>query len=219
MMPHKGPGRRRLFEDEQAFQQITRILLETGMSSLTMPALAHRLGITHQSLGNRFVSKRDMLTQYVTWMHGRYEEQFQAAIANATSPLERLWRILILPVDGRITGGDPGPPAHWISLNLELYRDPVLIKSLVDGQKVVRERLIAAIKEAVQDGLLHECDAAELSEFLYTATLGGAVSWLMLPTNSEIDLMERACFNVLRPYLVDPTAFLLTWEKMSSCVK
>jgi AcrR family transcriptional regulator len=204
MMPHKGPGRRRQFEDEQAFQQITQLLLETGMSSLTMPALARRLGVTHQSLGSRFSSKRQMLIQYVIWMHSRYEEQFQRAIANAVSPLERLWRILILPMDGRITGGEPERPAQWIILGLELRRAPELTEILIGQQQIIGERLVAEIRESVKTGLLHECNVEELSELLYTATLGGAVSWLLVRRNSDIHLMERACFHVLRPYLANP---------------
>jgi AcrR family transcriptional regulator len=211
MSPHSGPGRPRLFEDEQAFQQITQLLLESGMSSLTMPALAHRLGITHQSLGRRFVSKHQMLTLYVIWMHSRYEEQFQAAIANLHSPLERMWRILILPMGADITGGEPGRPAQWIVLNLELRRAPELTALLIGQQQVIGERLIAAIEEAVRDGLLRRCDPAVLAELLYAATLGGAVTWLLVGKNSDVHLMERACYNVLRPFLVDPVELPVFW--------
>ena len=199
-----GPGRRRTFENEQAFQQITQILLDSGMSTLSLPILARRLGVTHQSLGKRFTSRSLMLRAYLRWMLDRYEESFQRAVADVTSPLERLWFLLILPIDSSITGREAGIPAEWIVLNLEINRDSELQPLMIAQNRAIVERILAAIRESISAGLIRDVDPGELAERLYTATLGGAVYWLQTRDSVGVTRMERACAEVLRPLLRDP---------------
>ena len=204
MSGQAGPGRKRSFEDEQVFQHITQILLESGMSSLSLPVLARRLGVTHQSLGARFVSRSLMLRSYVQWMFDEYEVSFRLATASITSPLELLWNILIFPIDERITGGPPGIPPQWIVLNLELQREEPLREMLEGANRTVLERLKNAICQSIADGLLQNVRADVLAEQLYAATLGGAVYWLFTRDDDDTTRMGRDCSALICPLLVNP---------------
>lgn len=191
----KKRGRHRTFEDIEAFHQVAMILLEGGMSSFSLPRLARRVGCSHQSLSERFTSRAGLLRAYQQWTMSIFQENVAELHRQFSSPIERIRRLLLMPLDERIGGaGRLHSPGLWVVLFLEAQRDPALADDLVESQTSIHALLRDMVADAQRQGELRAGDSALIAEALLTSTTGAAVIWLLHPVEDVFAKMER-CFD------------------------
>jgi AcrR family transcriptional regulator len=198
----KKRGRRRTFEDIDAFQHVTNILLEGGMSAFSLPALARRVGCSHQSLSERFASRAGLLQAYRNWTNSIFRENVLEIRKQTPSPIEQVRQLLLMPLDPRIVGTDGVfAPGLWVILSLEFRREAVLVESITDGQRRLGELLRSMVEDAQQQDELREGDPGLIAEALLTATTGAAVLWLLRPVDEILEKMERSFEGTLARFM------------------
>lgn len=170
-------GRRRTFEDDQAFRVITRLLLDSGMHAVTLPAIAGRLGVTHQSVGRRFLSKQRLLERYSEWIYEIFIEEWRAIAARHASPLATLKDMLVMPMAPRAIDGEQGRDASWLLLMLELRRDREVGPGMAQRMAGTRQMVVDLVRAAQERRELVAADPERIANALFVAVTGAAALW------------------------------------------
>jgi AcrR family transcriptional regulator len=193
-LPRKR-GRRRTFEDIEVFQQLTQILLDGGMSAFSLPRLAERVRCTHQSISERFGSRAALLQAYRAWFTSIFLERADEILETVPSAVEQIRRLLLMPIDQRIVGpGRAQSPGYWVTLTLEMQRDPALAAAIADSQATLIPLFARVVAEGQQRGEFLAGDPELIAEALLTSTTGAAVLWLLRPIGDPLEDMAR-CFE------------------------
>jgi AcrR family transcriptional regulator len=161
---------RRLPKDsrrEQILRSVGDVLVDSGLSSLSMLDISRRLGITKGNLYYYFNDKQDILYQ----CHMMCMDVSLAALASldpAQSPALRLHTLLARHIRGIIDGGLRGVLLTDLdSLN------PVQRKTYVAR----RDRFEAGVRALIEEGVAageFECPDAKLASL----TMLGAINWI-----------------------------------------
>jgi AcrR family transcriptional regulator len=196
-------GRPRSFEDAQVFQITTRILIEGGLESLTLQRIAADLGVSHQAIAQRFVSKVGLLEAYFGWYSEIVGAAQRTMRATFTSPLELIRAYLVQPLSPELVGREwNNPNVGWIIILLELQREPALTE-IVHAQNRRGTRMLGDLFAAAQDaGELREGDPYWIAELALATVTGAVVQWLFHHTGDISAKLSRCRDAVLAPYVV-----------------
>ncbi len=200
--PPRRPGRPRSFEDEDVFVVTSQLLLEGGISAVTLQAVARELGLTHQAISQRFASKSGLLSAMYEWHSGRSQAYNEAMRGPHASPLTAIRERFLLGT-GAANPDEPVPELYGMPLMLELRRDPGVVarmRSVADGFDT---RLVELLDAAQAAGELHPCNSVALAELILAASIGGTIIWRVAPQGSIMAMMDRYIATALRPYLTD----------------
>lgn len=200
--PSRKPGRPRAFQDDDVFIVTTHLLLEGGISAVTLQRVASALGITHQAISQRFSSKSGLLQAYYDWMQAKFETHNDIMIGPHASPLEAI-RARFLLGTGVVNPNDPVQEIYAMPLMLELRRDPGVHSKIRSVPTVFEVRLVNLLDEAQKVGELRPCNSSDLAALILAASIGGTVVWRIEPTGSILDVMDRHIRTALRPYLTE----------------
>src|SRR3954452_16219965 len=97
--PRAGQGGRpRVFQNEDVFRAVTRVLTQSGYGQLTFDSIAMELGCTGPALSRRFGAKQALVAAYLDWMLNGIHERFEAAKHTDGSPLAALLARVSIPV-------------------------------------------------------------------------------------------------------------------------
>jgi AcrR family transcriptional regulator len=196
----KGPGRPRAFQDEDVFVVTTQLLLEGGISVVTLQRVASALGMTHQAISQRFSSKSGLLQAYYDWMQDKFNRNNDVMIGPHDSPLAAI-RARFLLGTGAANPQDPVQEIYAMPLMLELRRDPQVNSRMRSVPPVFETRLVQLLDEAQSVGELKPCNSVDLAALILAASIGGTVVWRMDPHGSILDVMDGHIRAALRPYL------------------
>lgn len=196
----KGPGRPRVFQDEDVFVVTTQLLLEGGISVVTLQRVASALGMTHQAISQRFHSKSGLLQAYFDWMRAKSNQYDEIMIGPHESPLAAIRNRFLLGT-GVSNPLEPVQEIYAMPLMLELRRDPQVNSRIRSAPPVFETRLVQLLDEAQDVGELKPCDSKELAALILAASIGGTVIWRMDPKGSILDVMDGHIRAALRPYL------------------
>jgi AcrR family transcriptional regulator len=152
---------------EQILRSVGDVLVDTGLSSLSMLDISRRLGITKGNLYYYFNDKQDILYQcHMLCMDVSLDAL--ASLDAAQSPARRLHTLLVRHIRGIIDGGLRGV----------LLTD---LESLAPEQRKTyvarRDRFEAGVRRLIEEGVAggeFECTNAKLASL----TMLGAINWL-----------------------------------------
>jgi AcrR family transcriptional regulator len=198
----RKPGRPRAFEDEDVFVETTRLLLEGGISTVTLQRVAAAVGTSHQAISQRFASKSGLLQAYYTWLQEQFEANNRIMTEPHDSPLATL-RARYLLGTGVSNPERPVQELYAMPLMLELRRDPEVYRRMQAVSPTFNTLLVVLLNEAQAVGELRMCDSEELAELILTASVGGTIIWRMNPVGSMMEMMDRQIRAALRPWITD----------------
>jgi AcrR family transcriptional regulator len=166
-------GRPRAFEDDQVFRIISGLLLEGGLSDVTLERVAKLAGATNQAISQRFSSKAGMLVSYLTWIGDIARADVAEICASADSPLQRFRSVMTLPINPRVlTNPSPNPADNWMPILLELDRDPDLARINVEGREQFIGVVLQLLREAQDAGELRAGDPSKILELVWAVLVG-----------------------------------------------
>lgn len=194
-------GRRRTFENDQAFRIITRLLVDSGIQSVTLPAIADGLGVTHQSVSRRFISKQQLLERYADWIGDLFLKETRAIAERHTSPLEVLKDILVLPMPASAIEGQSVRYATWLVLALELPREPAIAPLMTQSMGETRRMFANLVREAQARHELIAAEPERIAGALLSATIGAALLWTIDPIGSFPDAITEQRDLALAPFI------------------
>lgn len=197
-------GRPRGFSDEDVFRATTRLLLNGGLGNATLTQLASQIGYSHQAVAQRFESKERLLRAYLEWMSVGVREDAEAILRESTSSVERLKRLLTLPINPRLFDADTfEQQASWTLISLELRREPTLAPIIALQLGMYVDLLTGIVSEGQTSGELNPGDPGEIAELAIVAGTGAAMQWLLNQQEQLLTKMERCIDLALRPFLSD----------------
>jgi AcrR family transcriptional regulator len=92
-MPHKRSARDRLLA------AAAELFYRDGVSATGIDAITARAGVAKMSLYNNFSSKADLVSAYIEWRRGEWQDLLQARLGTAASPKERVLAVFDSYVD------------------------------------------------------------------------------------------------------------------------
>lgn len=202
----RSVGRPRSFSDEDVFRATTGLLLSGGLANATLKHVASRVGFSYQAVAQRFTSKEGLLRGYFDWMLEVVRDDAERIVAEQASNVERLRRLLTLPIDPRIFDTEVfEQEASWTLISLELRRDATLAPIIADALGVYVESLADVVREGQATGELGPGNPSEIAEFVMVAGTGAAMQWLLSPHREPLlAKMERCIDLAIKPYLNQP---------------
>ncbi|MGH2549512.1 MAG: TetR/AcrR family transcriptional regulator [Thermomicrobiales bacterium] len=195
--------RRQLFSDEQVFLAITRLLIAGGIVSVSLPAIAQRIGYTHQALTYRFASRAGLLQAYSSWFWKEGRKVHLSIRESSLTPLSALRSsFLMLPDPDDMVAQESDSPSSYASLLIEFQRDPILRKSFEDYLPKHLAFLTEGVQAAQDHGeLRREYEPSEIVRVLIYAVNGAAAYNTEVPVDDPSSRMKWAFDVSIRPYL------------------
>ncbi|MEZ4624401.1 MAG: TetR/AcrR family transcriptional regulator [Thermomicrobiales bacterium] len=142
-------GRPQSFTDEQVFQAITGIIVEHGIGAVSMPAIARRIGFSHQAVTFRFSTREKMLNAYAAWYQGSFLSVEQRLRMSGRPALDILLEFLMGGGVDAVTGVPAlGGPVEPIKLMMEFDREPILRRYFAPGRSQTFEWVTELIAQA-----------------------------------------------------------------------
>ena len=206
-MSRRG-GRPQSFSDEQVFQTITELVVAGGMNAVSLPAIAKRVGCSHQAVTNRFATRDNLLRAYGGW----YLDNLLRAEARVRSEDRGALQALIDFLAGGATDemlGVPGlgGPAEPVKLMMEFDREPVLRDFFAPFRRQTAEWMAERIAQAQIEGDIRaDSNASDVAEALMYAVSGAVVLYAFAEPEVVRERTRRATALALRPYRTPQSA-------------
>ncbi|HWV23528.1 MAG TPA: TetR/AcrR family transcriptional regulator [Thermomicrobiales bacterium] len=205
-MSGKRPrGRPVVFETEDVFRTASLLLLDEGISKLSLLELARRVGTSRQALGKRFSSRDGFMLAYADWLRDIILDDAHHVIESTASPLEAARILWTMPINPRVTGvDDPSrrEVAWW--LGMQLYREPIIHKRNKVPDRELEILLRQLVVRAQEAGELVPADPDDIVEGVWVAVTGAVVNWTFQPIEDLVAKMTRCRERALAPYLPEP---------------
>jgi TetR/AcrR family transcriptional regulator, transcriptional repressor for nem operon len=186
-----GRGRPRKFDEEEVLRAAVEVFWEHGFDEAALESVIESSGISRQSLYNVFGSKRDLFFTAVRRYAEDSEAEWERLFAAQPTPLAGLrafldrWTSCPVELEGRgclMVG----------SINAVARRDPEFAAFADEHVGRQRERLVAAVRAAVEAGELRpSVDPSDLGTQLLATVLGMA-------TFAHLDGMSAAVAGAAR---------------------
>lgn len=195
-------GRPQSFSDEQVFRAMIEIVVENGMGGVSMPAIAKRIGYTHQAVTNRFTCRDNLLRAFGGWYLDnllRVESRYRSSGSGALNGLLEFFSGGV--VDELLDVPGLGGPAEPVKLMLEFDREPVLRAFFEATRKQTASWVAERIREAQREGDIGaEHDPLVVAETLLFAVSGAVVLHAYADASVIHERMQRAIDLALRHY-------------------
>ncbi len=200
---HRG-GRPKSFSDEQVFRAITELVVVAGISAVSMPAIARRIGCSHQAVTQRFSNRESMLRAYGGWYLDNLtmaEERYRTSNEPSLSGLIDFFSGGV--VDEMLGVPGLGGPAEPIKLMLEFDRVPVLREVFKPSRQQTTAWITEQIEQAQREGDIEPtCDPLDVAETLLFSVSGAVVLHAFSDPAFVRQRMQRAIDLALKPYRV-----------------
>jgi AcrR family transcriptional regulator len=199
----RGRGRPRLFENEQVFQAIARIMLDTGLATVTLDGVAEIVGTSNQALIHRYASKAGLLNAFMLWLLVIVNEDIAENLERASSPIAAIRLLLQMPMNQRVVPGMlPNSQESWLPLYHEILRDPMLAALLSTHVREFLATLSNIVAQAIEVGeFVAGLDAQRVVETLLSTTTGATFRWRLDPRGTILDAISETLDEVLRLYI------------------
>jgi len=200
-------GRPRSFEDEDVLRLTTHLLIEEGLTAVTLPRIAKDLGVSPQAIAQRFESKAGLIASYRLWFNRIVAEDIATIVREAASPLAALCELLVMPMNARMSASHwDDPNIGWILLNVELRRAPQVPPESGEDPQHFMDIVIDLIRRAQAEGTMRAGDPVATAELLIAVVAGGALQWTLQPEGDMRSRLIRYRDVVLAPYLIPDDA-------------
>jgi len=200
-------GRRKAFTDEQVFEAISSLLREGGISTVSLPAIAKRIGFTHQALTYRFETRDGLLAAYAAWLWGRTHAAQERILQEPLGPLAMVRRLFLSGAHGAGPGDriEDSMSEMVGFLFIELQRDPATHATFAVNQPIGEARVIQVITRGQEAGVLDpRVPATEILDALVYASIGASVfNNGIQRTDGAVDRVTRAFEAALARYTIE----------------
>ena len=195
-------GRPQSFTDEQVFQAITGLIVDHGIGAVSMPAIARRIGFSHQAVTFRFSTREKMLNAYAAWYQGSFLNVEQRLRLSGRPALDILHDFLMGLGADELTGIPAlSGPAEPIKLMMEFDREPILRRYFAPGRSQTFDWVTELIAQAQVEGTIAPGhDPRDVSNLLLFAVSGAVVLNVWDQPESIRASMTRAIDLALAPY-------------------
>jgi len=207
MVDRLGAARKRrrkhAFSDEQVFRIITKLILDEGITGVSLPAIAKHLGYSHQALTYRYVNRAGMLEHYAAWVRQRTVEAQEAVIRASATPLAAFRAVMVAGAVGYLGEAEAATDSGLMTrLFVEMQRDPDVRPLMKHIEGSGRERLVAIVAESQRLGELTDRFAPiVIVDATAYAAFGAAAVHVGEPYPAMMQRIQSAVESTLRPFL------------------
>jgi AcrR family transcriptional regulator len=192
-------SRKRILSDEQILEAAVAVMARTGPSDFTLAAVGNQIGLAPATLLQRFGSKRGLLLAVAAWGASGTEGQFEAALAEAKSPLRGLLD-LFAGCAGFI--GKPEEVANHLGFLQMDLSDPEFHAHMLTNTQASLNGAEKFLRAAVKSNEIHDCDVKRLARTVSVVYQGALIVWCVLRKGDAGKFVRKELEAVLDPYLV-----------------
>lgn len=183
------------------------IVVEKGMGGVSLPAIAKRIGYSHQAVTNRFASRDNLLRAFGRWYLDNLLQSESRYRSSGTPALSGLLDFFTGGVVDELLGVPGlGGPAEPVKLMLEFDREPVLRAFFEPIRNQTAGWVAERISEAQREGDIGaDHDPLVVAETLLFAVTGAVVLHAYADAAVIHERMERAIDLALRHFCAQGT--------------
>ncbi len=178
----KRLGRPPVHGDElkpQIVAAVREIITANGFSTLTMDAVAAKLGISKKTLYTQFTSREEMLEDAVRQTLAGWDSQFRAIGADTeTGTLERIARFMEVLSTGYAM------LSRQLAADLKRYLPQVWDKIVSDRQDLIFSDMRNILEQGVREGIFRKDVQMDMGLVIYSELVESVLSPLFLAKHS-----------------------------------
>ncbi len=195
--------RPRTVQDSTILEAAITVLGRMGSDRMTLADVGGEAGLSAATLVQRFGSKRELMLSALKFATDGMEVRFEAASKSHDSPLEA---IFASAMDRAGPLGGPEALANLLAFYLSDFSDPDFRALAAENTRRAVAGYKRMLDEAVAAGELAESyvDTTQLSETIYSLTMGSLLTWTVTGEGSFRSRVRRDLDILLRPFRRGP---------------
>lgn len=195
--------RPRTVDDSTILEAAVTVLGRIGSDRLTLADVGGEAGLSAATLVQRFGSKRELMLSVLKFATAGMDERFEAATDSAESPLEA---IFAAAADRAGPLGGPEAIANILAFYLSDLGDPEFRALATENSRKAVAGFKRLLDEAVAGGEIAESyvDTAQLSETIYSLTMGTLLTWTVTGEGTYRSRIRRDLDVLMRPFRRGP---------------
>jgi AcrR family transcriptional regulator len=190
----RRPGRPRTVSDDDIYLASISVVAEHGVTGLTLGRVASLLHVTAAAVGQRFGSKKGLLTEIARRRTSGVEAGFERARATQPSTLQALEAALLARIEGLT---EPRRLANAISTYVDSGGDPDLRAYFEDELAAMERGVGRLLGQARAAGEIGVEVTPELASAVFAAFEGVVTLWAIAPRGRVEDRVHETLEVVL----------------------
>lgn len=151
-VPRRTQAQRRAESERGLLHAAADILVEQGYNAATFDRISERAGYSRGMVSLRFGSKDGLVEAMITWLGARLEKALRIRLESARSGREKLLNYMDVFLAG--VEEDRYGAAYYVLLAAALANLLPQRRFFLRQHESVRQRLIACIREGMEDGTI-----------------------------------------------------------------